>query len=434
MVQAIYNFFNTVAYVPFLLELLVFSYLIKPVKWEIPLAILLFVPDIFYPYVQFAFLIILQIIVLLFSKRKPELFGWNIAYCLSILVAPSLAEGVAGIIYLIADVAFHTVFNHFEINIIAGAATLILFLCIFKWLNYRKFNFKQLVTFDGQNFSFLRSINWVISALTMAVLTVEIALYFDENTAIIVAWFILIFVAIANLYQAIKQNQRYVKNLIKKAELKQIQEYSSRLEQANMSLRKARHDYKNSLLGLNGYLVENDIEGAKKYLAKLVGESDRIQKASKTMTLELSNLKIKELKYLVIEKLQKAQDKHIRVKAEVNQEITKLPGNEVSLIKSTGILLDNAVEACEKQKNPWLNFLLTKYGKNVYSLVVQNSINTKLDVQRILKAGFSSKQNHAGVGLANLNEIVDNDPNLSLEIKQTDKQISFELLIQGDEN
>ncbi|MGN1284044.1 MAG: hypothetical protein ACI4TY_01930, partial [Candidatus Limosilactobacillus intestinavium] len=162
MVQAIYNFFNTVAYVPFLLELLVFSYLIKPVKWEIPLAVLLFVPDIFYPYAQFAFLVILQIIVLLFSKRRPELFGWNIAYCLSILVAPSLAEGVAGIICLIAGVAFHTVFNHFEINIIAGAATLVLFLCIFKWLNYRKFNFKQLVTFDGQNFSFLRSINWVI--------------------------------------------------------------------------------------------------------------------------------------------------------------------------------------------------------------------------------------------------------------------------------
>ncbi len=434
MGQAIYNFFNTVAYVPFLLETLVFFYLIKPVRWEIPLAVLLFVPDIFYPYTQFLCLIILQIIVLIFSKRNPELFGWNIAYCLSILIAPTLAEGVAGIISLIAGKVFHFSFDHFEINIVAGSATLVLFLLIFKWLNYRKFNFKQIVTFDGQNFSFLRSINWVIFALTMAVLTVEIALYFDENAAIIVAWFILTFVAIANLYQAIRQNQRYVKNSIKKAELKQIQEYSSRLEQANMSLRKARHDYKNSLLGLNGYLVENDIEGAKEYLAKLVGENDRIQKASKTMTLELTNLKIKELKYLVIEKLQTAQDKHIHVKAEVNQEITKLSGNEVTLIKATGILLDNAIEACESQKDSWLNFLLTKYGKNVYSLVVQNSINTKLDVQQILKAGFSSKDNHAGLGLANLNEMIDNDPNLSLEIKQTDSQISFELLIQGDED
>ena len=104
------------------------------------------------------------------------------------------------------------------------------------------------------------------------------------------------------------------------------------------------------------------------------------------------------------------------------------------MIKATGILLDNAIEACESQKDSWLNFLLTKYGKNVYSLVVQNSINTKLDVQQILKAGFSSKDNHAGLGLANLNEMIDNDPNLSLEIKQTDSQISFELLIQGDED
>ena len=58
MGQAIYDFFNTVAYVPFLLETLVFFYLIKPVKWQIPLIVLLFIPDIFYPYAQLAFLII----------------------------------------------------------------------------------------------------------------------------------------------------------------------------------------------------------------------------------------------------------------------------------------------------------------------------------------------------------------------------------------
>lgn len=430
MGQAIYDFFNTVAYVPFLLETLVFFYLIKPVKWQIPLIVLLFIPDIFYPYAQLAFLIIMQIIVVIFSKKYPELFGWNIAYYISILVTPSLAEGVAGIIELIAKTFFHTYLDHFQINWIAGLATLILLLAIFKFLDYRRFNFKKVISFDGQNISFIRSINWVIFSLTLAVLTVEIALYFSENAAIIAAWFILIFVAIANLYQAIRQNKKYMNALIKKAELKQIQEYSERLEQANMSLRKARHDYKNSLLGLNGYLLENDVDGAKKYLAKIIGESDQAQNASRTMTLELSNLKIKELKYLVIEKLQKAQDEHIKVKAEVNQEITKLPGSIVTLIKAAGILLDNAVEACDGQTNPWLNFLLTKYGKNVYSLAIQNSISHKLDVQQILRAGFSSKDHHSGLGLANLNEMVNNDPNLSLEIKQTDKQISFELLIQ----
>ena len=341
-----------------------------------------------------------------------------------------MAEGVAAIIELIAKTFFHTYLDHFQINWIAGLATLILLLAIFKFLDYRRFNFKKVISFDGQNISFIRSINWVIFSLTLAVLTVEIALYFSENAAIIAAWFILIFVAIANLYQAIRQNKKYMNALIKKAELKQIQEYSERLEQANMSLRKARHDYKNSLLGLNGYLLENDVDGAKKYLAKIIGESDQAQNASRTMTLELSNLKIKELKYLVIEKLQKAQDEHIKVKAEVNQEITKLPGSIVTLIKAVGILLDNAVEACDGQTNPWLNFLLTKYGKNVYSLAIQNSISHKLDVQQILRAGFSSKDHHSGLGLANLNEMVNNDPNLSLEIKQTDKQISFELLIQ----
>ena len=84
MGQAIYDFFNTVAYVPFLLETLVFFYLIKPVKWQIPLIVLLFIPDIFYPYAQLAFLITMQIIVVIFSQKYPELFDWNIAYYISI--------------------------------------------------------------------------------------------------------------------------------------------------------------------------------------------------------------------------------------------------------------------------------------------------------------------------------------------------------------
>ena len=44
----------------------------------------------------------------------------------------------------------------------------------------------------------------------------------------------------------------------------------------------------------------------------------------------------------------------------------------------------------------------------------------------------TSKQNHEGLGLNNVNEIVNNDPYLSLEIEQNAEEISFELIIQEE--
>ena len=97
------------------------------------------------------------------------------------------------------------------------------------------------------------------------------------------------------------------------------------MEEANISLRKARHDYKNSLLALNGYLLTADVAGASKYLEELVADSNRLQEAANSMTLELANLQIKELKYLIIDKLQQAQDQGIKTKVEINKPIATLP-------------------------------------------------------------------------------------------------------------
>ena len=241
---------------------------------------------------------------------------------------------------------------------------------------------------------------------------------------------LLITVLFFNLYQAIQKNQEIMATRIQKAEIQQIQEYSSRLEEANISLRKARHDYKNSLLALNGYLLTADVAGASKYLEELVADSNRLQEAANSMTLELANLQIKELKYLIIDKLQQAQDQGIKTKVEINKPIATLPVNIVSIIRCVGIFLDNAIEACQSQADGQISVLLTKYSGNNYSLIVQNTISQPVNLAQVLKPRVTSKQNHDGLGLDNVNEIVNSDPYLSLEIEQSVSEISFELVIQ----
>ena len=101
-------------------------------------------------------------------------------------------------------------------------------------------------------------------------------------------------------------------------------------------------------------------------------DSNRLQEAANSMTLELANLQIKELKYLIIDKLQQAQDQGIKTKVEINKPIATLPVNIVSIIRCVGIFLDNAIEACQSQADGQISVLLTKYSGNNYSLIVQN--------------------------------------------------------------
>lgn len=426
------NLLKELAYLPYLFEIILFIFLIRPRKWEIFTTVILFIPALFYPFGQVALFLIFQIILMCFANFHRKYIGWSIAYCLAVIIGPSVGEAIGAMIMFWLEPLLKFNLNHSVLLTIIFISEIVIYLLFFCFLERKRFNFKQMIEEANENASFLKVVDLVIISITLSLLVLEVSLYYSQKSALVVAWFIISLVAIVDLIVLIKQNQRYIKMKVEKAEMKEIKEYSTRLEQVNMSLRKARHDYKNSLLSLNGYLFEDDVSGAKKYLGELVNENNRLQKLSKTMTLELSNLKVKELKYLIISKLQSAQDQGIKTKVEINQTVLNLPCNIVSIIRATGILLDNAIEACANQEKPWLTVMITRYNKNAYSLVVQNSIMQEVNVQEIFKAGFTDKKKHSGLGLANIDEIVKNDPNLSLEVEQQKNQIAFELLIQGE--
>lgn len=358
----------------------------------------------------------------------------HLAFYLSVLIGPVIGEAWGTIIGNSTQLIFHHYIGWVKVNELADPLTFLTIFISFYLLEKHHFNFKESIAEAGNNLSILKTINWIACALTFAAVSIEVTLEFDLAGALILylAWGIIAVIVLFSILEILKQNKQYLQASVQKAEIKQIQEYSARLEEANMNLRKARHDYKNSLLSLNGYLLDNDVLAAQKYLNKLVGENNRLQNANETMTLELANLKVKELKYLLIDKLQQAQNQGIHVKAEINKEIDHFPENIVTLIRCTGILLDNAIEACQNQTGPYINVLLTKYTNNSYSFVIQNSITKEIDIDEVLKPKVTSKKNHQGLGLANLNEIVNNDSNLSLEIGQNEKEITFELVIQKE--
>lgn len=426
---------NHIAFNPYIFSLCLTFTTIRLNKLDLLLYPILFIPVLFgYQYVL-VFILIIQFILKIFIRSNVKILKKLFIYYLILILYPIIGELLGWIIQLLSYFILYKSLDYLILNLVCFIPEIII--CIF--FHYLKQQvFFKLIKIDSDieyNPHFLNLLVWIVwlfNVVTYAIWSI-IELTNIKPTvelALMVIVLLIITILFFNLYRTIQENQEITATRIQNAEIKQIQEYSSRLENANISLRKARHDYKNSLLSLNGYLLTNDIAGAKKYLAELVNYNNRLQEATKSMTLELANLRIKELKYLIIDKLQQAQDEGIRTKVEINKLIEAFPINIVSIIRCIGIFLDNAIEACQYQKNAEIHVLITKYSGDNYSLVVQNTITNIVNISEILKPTITNKHNHEGLGLDNVNEIVNNDPGLSLEIEQNSKEISFELIIQ----
>lgn len=429
------SLFNNLAFNPYLFSVLLVFTLASVKRSDLFLYPLLLLPVLFgYQYVLAA-IIALQLISQLFARGQAKILSRLFFYYLVLILYPILGELFGWIVQLLFYFFTHHLLDHVAINLVCFLPEILICLLFCFLKKHFALNLEKIAADVKGNPHFFNLLVWIVWSFLLVTYVIwsmievfNIAPLVELGLMTIVL--LMITVLFFNLYQAIQENQEIMATRIQKAEIQQIQEYSSRLEEANISLRKARHDYKNSLLALNGYLLTADVAGASKYLEELVAGSNRLQEAANSMTLELANLQIKELKYLIIDKLQQAQDQGIKTKVEINKPIASLPVNIVSIIRCVGIFLDNAIEACQSQADGQISVLLTKYSGNNYSLIVQNTISQPVNLAQVLKPRVTSKQNHDGLGLDNVNEIVNSDPYLSLEIEQSASEISFELVIQ----
>lgn len=429
------SLFNNLAFNPYLFSVLLVFTLASVKRSDLFLYPLLLLPVLFgYQYVLAA-IIALQLISQLFARGQAKILSRLFFYYLVLILYPILGELFGWIVQLLFYFFTHHLLDHVAINLVCFLPEILICLLFCFLKKHFALNLEKIAADVKGNPQFFNLLVWIVWSFLLVTYVIwsmievfNIAPLVELGLMTIVL--LMITVLFFNLYQAIQENQEIMATRIQKAEIQQIQEYSSRLEEANISLRKARHDYKNSLLALNSYLLTADVAGASKYLEELVAGSNRLQEAANSMTLELANLQIKELKYLIIDKLQQAQDQGIKTKVEINKPIASLPVNIVSIIRCVGIFLDNAIEACQSQADGQISVLLTKYSGNNYSLIVQNTISQPVNLAQVLKPRVTSKQNHDGLGLDNVNEIVNSDPYLSLEIEQSASEISFELVIQ----
>jgi len=207
----------------------------------------------------------------------------------------------------------------------------------------------------------------------------------------------------------------------KETQIKNDNRYINEMEKHYNELRKFRHDYQNILLSLDEYLKTDDISGLKVYYSEAIKPVSSRVLRQKYKLEDLSKIGVKELKSIFFNKLYSAQMVGTEVSFESKNKIDDFCVDTLDLVLAVGIILDNAIEETNGQKNGSIQTGIMNTALEI-TIIVKNSLrNNDISVWKMKSAGFSTKGANRGLGLNNLTEIINRNDNLMLETMKMDE-------------
>lgn len=231
----------------------------------------------------------------------------------------------------------------------------------------------------------------------------------------IILYFGYFFLTFFMVIMIVKECDINAKIIMKQNSYDNLQEYMSQIEELYQNLRVFKHDYANIMMSLSGYIEKNDMEGLKKYYKNQIFPIGNQLIKTNDAIAKLHNLDIVELKSLIFVKLNYALELNIVVNLEITEKIEAINMKSVDLVRIIGILLDNAIEACQECENPSISLGIMKMDKD-FTLIIKNTyVKQDIDYNKLGNIGISSKGERRGAGLYNIRAITNNYDNVFMD-------------------
>ena len=222
-------------------------------------------------------------------------------------------------------------------------------------------------------------------------------------------------------------------NKIESAKLEQQKKYILALEKNNNEIRKFKHDFNNIILGLDGYINNDDFnkEKLKKYFNSTIMTFNNNIELNDIVIAKLNSIKVSSLKSLITNKVLVAQNNNIDVDINIQGEINDFNTDEMQLSRILGILLDNAIEASlELTHDKKIEMNIIQIDKTTDIQISNTFNNTGTPIADFNKEGFSTKDTNRGLGLSSAHEIA-NKLNMLLNTEIDGNTFVQNLSIEG---
>ena len=293
----------------------------------------------------------------------------------------------------------------------------IIILCIDFILKHKSMTLTILDNFDKKNKSIIFT-NLILGLI--AVIFQLIVCYYYANTFPIIVAIISFISLLAYFFISIYSLTRVTKLVLTTQELESAEAYNRSLSVLHDNVRGFKHDFDNIVATIGGYIKTDDMEGLKKYYHQL---EDDCQRVNNIATLNPNVINNPGIYNLLSSKYHKADEKHIKINLEFFLDLNTLHIKIYEFSRILGILLDNAIDASSECEEKIINIKFRNKNKNNRQVVIiENTFNNKdVNTETIFNKGVSSKENHSGLGLWEVRQILKKNNNLNLHTEISGK-------------
>lgn len=204
--------------------------------------------------------------------------------------------------------------------------------------------------------------------------------------------------------------------------------YISSLLNVNQEFRSIKHDFYNVLQGYSGYIEIKDYEGLQNYHNRLFSTTKQVGDFLDIIEILRPRIAV----YSLLESKSKMAKK-LDVIFSVNCvcDVSNVVINDFDLCRILGIVIDNAIEEAELSTKKQVNLSIESKDMNTIVFAVSNTTKSDIDIKRIFEQGYTTKENHTGIGLPQVLHILNSYEHCSLRTNYHDNQFSIFLILNA---
>lgn len=292
--------------------------------------------------------------------------------------------------------------------------------CFYLLLKYFKSNIPKFEVLDKRK-KILLAINTIFGIVLVSTQIYMITFYVSNIPFFVTLISILCLIAyfIISLYTIFTVAELETTSM----KLEEAELYNKTLQILHDNIRAFKHDFWNIVQGIGGYIGKNDMEGLKKYYAKLVEDCHQVNNLTALSPSVVNNPAV----YNVLaHKYHKADELGIKINLDVFMDLNELNINSYELTRILGILMNNAIEASKECEDKTINVTFRKDNKRPMQLIIiENTYKDKnIDTEKIYEKGYSTKEGNTGLGLWEIRQIMKKHNNLNLYTTKNNEYFS----------
>ena len=194
-----------------------------------------------------------------------------------------------------------------------------------------------------------------------------------------------------------------------------LEDYIVCLENMVEETRIFKHDYKNMLSTMSGFIHENRLRELQVYFDQQLKRPAYSKLDEMQAWQYLKNIQPIEMKGLLFEKILAALGKGIRVQVEISENVNVVYEGLSDLSRILGIFIDNAIEAVKERKGV-LCIIIAKMDKRIL-FQVMNDYENQPDLSKIFCKDYSTKGEGRGLGLYSVRSLLQEHEDMAHEYK-----------------